>query len=167
MSDRLNKTFEDTFDQLSCLARGEGASLTVWWLTSAYSLLLIGVAESGRSPDNARSYFKDGFYSEFTEQPLLAFVQTFQWGHWQVVFKSARKHSWQVCSRAKCSFLYNTTPTTLRKPWQGWRNRAKKDGKKDISELFKQEYLSFLCRPCFCGAFNWCATANTRCVKMV
>lgn len=37
------------------------------------------------------------------EQPRLPFVKTFQWIHWQVVFKRARRHSWKVSYRAKCS----------------------------------------------------------------
>lgn len=41
--------------------------------------LLVGLADSYRPPDNARSHFKDSFYSKFTESSHRSpFVKTFQ-----------------------------------------------------------------------------------------
>lgn len=63
----------------------------------------------------------------------IAFVKTFQWGHWQVVVKRAKKHSWRV-GLSHCILFSNC--------WQGWR-------KKDFCWMFTQECLFHTDPSCF------------------
>lgn len=137
----------------------------LWLIFHSIFFLLIGLAENYRPPDNAHSYFRDSFYSEFTESSHRSpIVKTFQWGHWQVVFKRARKHSWQVSYRAKCSFH---TIFPLSTPWQGWRNTEER--KKTSLKCLYRNIRFTLTSPLFrCQtAFNSCAKANARHATMM
>lgn len=86
-------------EELSFLYNNPSTVRRVWSPVIDSSLHLAGAHWPGRGPSGLPGTLALISRTVSMASSLAAFVKTFQWGHWQVILKRARKHGWQECWR--------------------------------------------------------------------